>query len=101
MKRVCILAAVAILAAAPVFAWSAEDGAALYSARCSMCHGEKGDVDNGPQMPAVQDTAMDVEKLVAYLTQGDKTKTAHADPIADLNEAQANAIAEHIKALKK
>jgi cytochrome c553 len=100
MKGVCILIAVALLVAAPMLLWAAEDGAALYEAKCSMCHGAKGEGNKDAQMPAVKGTSMTVEKLVTYLTKGDKEKTIHADPIGDLNEEQAKAIAEHIKQMK-
>ncbi len=98
MKGVCILIAVAVLAAIPLMLWAAEDGAALYEAKCSMCHGAKGDAMADTKLA---DTAMTVEQLVAYLTKGDKEKSFHASPVADLNEAQAKAVAEHVKSLKK
>ena len=100
MKGVCTLIAVALLAAAPILLWAAEDGAALYESKCSMCHGAKGEGNKDAQMPAVKGTSLTVEQMVTYLTKGDKEKTIHADPIADLNEEQAKAIAEHIKKMK-
>lgn len=100
MKGICVLIAIALLAATPLLLWAAEDGAALYESKCSMCHGAKGEGNKDANMPAVQGTSLTVEQLVAYLTKGDKTKTIHADPISDLSEAQAKAIAEHIKNMK-
>jgi cytochrome c553 len=100
MKGVCILMAVALLVAAPILLWAAEDGAALYESKCSMCHGAKGEGNKDAQMPAVKGTSLTVEQMVTYLTKGDKEKTIHADPIADLNEEQAKAIAEHIQKMK-
>jgi cytochrome c553 len=100
MKGVCILMAVALLVAAPILLWAAEDGAALYESKCSMCHGAKGEGNKDAQMPAVKGTSLTVEQMVTYLTKGDKEKTIHADPIADLNEEQAKAIAEHINQMK-
>jgi len=100
MKGVCTLIAVALLAAAPILLWAAEDGAALYESKCSMCHGAKGEGNKDAQMPAVKGTSLTVEQMVTYLTKGDKEKTIHADPIADLNEEQAKAIAEHINQMK-
>ena len=100
MKGVCILIAVALLVAAPILLWAAEDGAALYESKCSMCHGAKGEGNKDAQMPAVKGTSLTVEKLVTYLTKGDKEKTIHADPIGDLNEEQAKAIAEYIHKMK-
>lgn len=100
MKSVCVLMAVALLAALPILLWAAEDGAALYQEKCSMCHGSKGEVSSDA-MPAVKDTSMTVEQLITYLTKGDKNKTMHAQPVGDLNEAQAKAVAEFVKSLKK
>jgi len=100
MKGVCILTAVALLAAAPILLWAAEDGAALYSSKCAMCHGAKGEGVPDAKLPAVKGTTMTVEKLITYLTKGDKEKTIHADPVSDLNEDQAKAIAEFVKQLK-
>jgi cytochrome c553 len=100
MKGVCILIVVALLVTAPILLWSAEDGAALYDSKCSMCHGPKGEGNPQAKLPAVKGTSMTVEKIITYLTKGDKDKTIHADPISDLTEAQATAIAEHIKSLK-
>jgi cytochrome c553 len=100
MKGICILAAIALLAATPLLLWAAEDGAALYESKCGMCHGAKGEGNKDANMPAVKGTSLTVEQLVTYLTKGDKTKTIHADPISDLNEEQAKAISEHIKKME-
>ena len=100
MKGICTLVAVALLAAAPVLLWSAEDAAALYDSKCSMCHGAKGEGNADAKLPAVKGTKMTVEEMITYLTKGDKTKTIHADPIGELNEEQAKAVAEFVKNLK-
>jgi mono/diheme cytochrome c family protein len=100
MKGVCILTAVALLAAAPILLWSAEDGAALFGSRCAMCHGAKGEGVPDAKLPAIKGTSMTIEKIITYLTKGDKEKTIHADPISDINQEQAKAIAEHVKKLK-
>jgi mono/diheme cytochrome c family protein len=101
MKGVCILIAVALLAAIPLLLLAAENGAALYDEKCSMCHGPKGEGNAEAKLPAVAGTTMTVEKLITYLTKGDKAKTIHADPVGDLNEAQAKAVAEFVQSLKK
>lgn len=98
MKGICSLVIVALLVAVPAVLWAAEDGAALYDAKCSMCHGSKGE-GNGP-MPAVKGTAMTAEKLVTYLTKGDSTKTVHAEPVGDLKAEQAKAVTAFVKAMK-
>jgi mono/diheme cytochrome c family protein len=102
MKGVCILIAAALIATAPLLLWSEETtGASLYEEKCSMCHGSKGEGNPEAGLPAVAGTTMTVDKLITYLTKGDKEKTIHADPVGDLNEDQAKAVAEYVKVLKK
>jgi cytochrome c553 len=100
MKKFCILAAIAVCMATSAIVWSADSGAALYDSKCSMCHGEKGEGNPGGGIPALKGTAMTAEKLVTYVTKGDKTKTIHAEPVGDLNDDQAKALAEFIKKMK-
>ena len=100
MKNVCILMIVAVLVAAPISLWAAEDGAALFKAKCSGCHGEKGEGKPAMQMPTVIGTAMTAEQLVTYLTKGDETKKMHKNPMGGLNDEQAKAVAEFVKGLK-
>ena len=100
MRSICVLIAIALLAATPLLLWAAEDGAALYESKCSMCHGAKGEGNSEAKLPAVKGTSMTVEKMIAYLTKGEKDKTIHAEPIADLNEAQAKAVSEFVVTLK-
>jgi cytochrome c553 len=101
MKGVCILIAIALLAATPILLWAAENGATLYDEKCSMCHGPKGEGNPEAKLPAVNGTSMTVEKMITYLTKGEQEKTIHAEPIADLNEDQAKAVAEFVITLKK
>jgi cytochrome c553 len=90
---------VALLVAAPLSLWSAENGASLYKAKCSMCHGEKGE-GNPPGVPALKGTKMTAEKLVAFLTKGEKGKGFHESPVNDLKAEDAKLIADFVKALK-
>ncbi len=99
MKAVCILTAIALLAATPILLWSAEDAAALYESTCSMCHGAKGE-GNGDAVPALKTTKLTAEQIVTLLTKGEKDKTIHAGPYGDLKEAQSKAIAEYVKKMK-
>lgn len=101
MKFVCTLTAVALLMAAPIMLWAAEDGPAIFEANCAMCHGDKGQGNADMQMPAVVGTAMTAEQMVTYLLKGDKTKTVHADPVAGLDDAKAKLVADFVKSLKK
>jgi mono/diheme cytochrome c family protein len=100
MKGICILVAVALLVAVPVVLWAAEDGAALFEGKCSMCHGSKGEGNKDAGMPAVKGTAMTAEAIVVYLTKGDSTKTMHQNPVGDLTEEQAKLVAAFVKDMK-
>lgn len=101
MKTVSIVLALAILVAAPLTLWSAEDGAALYKSKCAMCHGDKGEGKTAMNMPAVKGTKLTAEQIVAYLTKGEAGKKApHASAINGINEAQAKALADYIKDMK-
>ena len=101
MKKIIIPVAVALLAAAPmIMLWAQADGAALFSEKCSMCHGAKGEGNKDAGMPAVKGTSMTAEKLTEFLFKGDSTKTVHANPMGQLNEEQAKAVAGFVKNLK-
>lgn len=100
MKKFCILTAIAVCAATAAFVWSADNAAALYDSKCSMCHGDKGEGNPGGGIPALKGTVMTAETLVTFITKGDKAKTIHAEPVGDLNDDQAKALAEFIKKMK-
>jgi cytochrome c6 len=100
MKKICILASAILLAAAPILILAAEDGAALFGQKCSMCHGEKGEGNKDAGMPAARGTAMTAEKLATFLLKGDSEKAIHANPMGSLNEEQAKAVADFVKSLK-
>jgi len=101
MKTVSIVVALVMLVAAPLTLLAAEDGAALYKSKCAMCHGEKGEGKAAMNMPAVKGTAMSAEQITSYLAKGEAGKKApHANPMNGMNEAQAKAVADCVKALK-
>jgi cytochrome c553 len=100
MKSMCIIAALALLVAAPLLLWSAEDGAAIYKSKCAVCHGTNGEGKPAAKFPAVKGTSMEIDKIVSYLTKGEAGKKTHANPISGLSEAQAQAVAEFVKTLK-
>ena len=80
--------------------WAAEDGAALYKKKCAMCHGQNGEGTPAMKAPAIKGTALDVDKIVGHLMKGEPgSKAPHNKAISGLTEAQAKAIAEHVKAL--
>ena len=100
MKSVFILMIVAVLVAAPISLWAAEDGAALFKAKCTGCHGDKGEGKPAMKMPTVIGTTMTAEQIVTYLTKGDATKQMHKNPMGGFNDEQAKAVADFVKGLK-
>jgi mono/diheme cytochrome c family protein len=72
----------------------AEDGAALYGAKCKMCHGDAGQGKMGPKLVG---TTKDVAKVI---TTGGLTKAPHTKAVAGVTPEQATAIAAFVKGLK-
>jgi mono/diheme cytochrome c family protein len=90
--------AVALFALVPSLSWAAEDGAALYKAKCAMCHGPDG---AGKIGPALKGTKLSEAQIVDVLTKGGEGKKApHSKPVAGLSADQAKAVAEFVKGLK-
>jgi mono/diheme cytochrome c family protein len=92
---------VALLVAVPKASFSAEDGAALYKAKCANCHGAGGEGKTAMKMPALKGSALTAEQIQETLTKGAEGKRApHAKPVNGVNAEQAKAIAEYVKSLK-
>ena len=96
MKRFIVLLFVVGLLSG--MALSAEDGAAIYKAKCALCHGPDGAGKNGP---ALKGTSLTADQIAAALTKGAEGKKApHAKPMAGLTADQATAVAAYVKTLK-
>ena len=87
--------AVALMVMVPSLSWAAEDGAAIYKAKCAACHGADG---AGKVGPALKGTKADVEGLVANGAAG--KKAPHSKAVAGVSAEQAKAVAEFVKGLK-
>jgi mono/diheme cytochrome c family protein len=88
MKRFTIvLAALAMMMATAAFA---EDGAAIYKAKCAMCHGAAGEGKMGPKIKGST-------KVVDVVTKGGLTKNPHTKPVAGVTAEQAAAVADFLK----
>jgi mono/diheme cytochrome c family protein len=95
MKRFAM--AVALLAMISGVA-VAEDGAALYKAKCAMCHGAAGEGKIGP---ALKGTKLSDAQIADFLTKGEAGKKApHSKPVNGISADQAKAVAEFVKGLK-
>jgi mono/diheme cytochrome c family protein len=103
MKSVCIVVAMAMLVAAPLSLWSAEDGAEVYKKKCANCHGANGEgkAAGSMKIPPVWETSIEADKLISYLTKGEEGKKIHGKPVSGLTEEQAQIVIEFSKTLKK
>jgi len=81
--------------------WAADDGGALYKAKCAGCHGAKGEGKPAMKAPALKGTNLEINQIAEHITKGESgSKAPHNKGIAGLNDGQAKAIAEYIKTLK-
>jgi cytochrome c len=92
MKRFIVLLFVVSLFAGMAFA--AEDGAAIYKAKCAMCHGPDGAGKSGPALKGQSAAA-----VTGVLTSGGK-KAPHTKAMAALTPDQVKAVADYVAALK-
>jgi len=92
------LISLSLLASVPS---QAQDGAALYKAKCAGCHGPNGEGKQAVKAPALKGTALDVDKIVDHLTNGESTsKPPHNKGMSGLTADKAKAIADYVKSLK-
>lgn len=91
----------AIMLIASSASWAADDGASLYKTKCAGCHGASGEGKPAMKAPALKGTSFEATQIAEHITKGESgSKAPHNKGIAGLNEEQAKAIAEWIKALK-
>lgn len=87
--------ALCVSLASPVLS---QDGAAIYKAKCSACHGAEG---QGKVGPALKGTSLSADDIAGLLTKGDDAKKPpHKKPLSGLADADAKAVAEYVKTLK-
>lgn len=100
MKSSKLLLALAVTAivlglALPTFA---ADGAAVYKAKCAMCHGPEG---QGKVGPALKGTSLSADQIVALLSTGeDARKPPHKKAVSGVSADDAKAVADYVKSLK-
>lgn len=79
-------------------AFAAEDGAAIFKAKCAMCHGAAGEGKSGP---ALKGTALTAAQIADVLEKGAPGKKApHGKAVAGITADQASAVAAYVKSLK-
>jgi mono/diheme cytochrome c family protein len=96
MKR--FITGLAVVAMTSGMALAAEDGAAIYKAKCAGCHGAAG---QGKIGPALKGTSLSPEQIADALLKGAPGKKApHSKPMAGLTADQASAVAAYVNSLK-
>jgi mono/diheme cytochrome c family protein len=91
MKHVpIILVAVAMMMSTVALA---EDGAALYKAKCAACHGAAGEGKMGPALKGKSN-------VIDVVTKGGLAKAPHTKAIAGVSDDQAKAIGDFVGGLK-
>ena len=91
--------AVALFILIPNLSW-AEDGAALYKAKCAMCHGPDAAGKPAAKIPSlVSDEAK--KKSDADLTKAVAETAKHPAPVKGLSADDAKAVVTYIRSLQK
>jgi mono/diheme cytochrome c family protein len=98
ISRLLALLLVVTLSASLALPAYAQDGAATFKAKCSMCHGPNGEGKIGPKL---QGTAVPADQIVDMLTKGNDAKKApHKKPLSGLSADDAKSVAAFVKTLK-
>ena len=92
MKRFIVLLFVVGMMSGMMLA--AEDGAAIYKAKCAMCHGPDGAGKTGPALKGTS-----AATVSGVLTNGGK-KAPHAKAMAALTPDQVKAVSDYVATLK-
>jgi mono/diheme cytochrome c family protein len=92
--------AVALFLLIPNLSWAAEDGAALYKAKCAMCHGP--DAAGKPALKAPSLISDEVKKKSdADLTKCIAETAKHPGPVKGLTADDVKAIVTYVRSLQK
>ena len=76
----------------------AQDGGAMFKAKCAACHGAEG---QGKIGPALKGTSLSADQIADLLSKGDDAKKPpHKKPMSSLSADDAKAVAAFVKALK-
>jgi mono/diheme cytochrome c family protein len=90
-----LVIALSVSMALPAFA---QDGAALYKAKCAACHGPEGQGKIGPKLAG---TTLTADQIADVLTKGNDAKKApHKKAISGLSPDEAKAVATYVTTLK-
>jgi len=81
--------------ALPAFA---QDGGAIFKAKCAACHGPEGQGKVGPKLASTSLTADQISGLL--INGNDAKKPPHKKPMGSLSADDAKAVAGFVKTLK-
>jgi mono/diheme cytochrome c family protein len=92
--------AVALFVLIPSLSWAGEDGAALFKAKCAMCHGPDGAGKPALKAPSlISDEAKKISD--ADLAKAVAEKAKHPAGVKSLGADDVKAIVAHIRTLQK
>jgi len=97
--------AVTLFVLLPNLSWAAEDGAALYKAKCAVCHGADGQGKPAAKIPSlVSDDAKkmsDADLTDAIANGGKNKKASHMFAQKGMTPDQIKALVEQIRSMQK
>jgi len=92
--------AVALFILIPNLSWAADDGAALYKAKCAMCHGPDATGKPAAKIPSlISDEAKTTSD--ADLAKAVTEKAKHPAPVKSLTPDQVKAVVSYVRSLQK
>jgi mono/diheme cytochrome c family protein len=92
--------AVALFILIPNLSWAADDGATLYKAKCTMCHGP--DAAGKPALKAPSLISDEAKKLSdADFTKAVAEKAKHPAGVKSLAAGDVKAIVTYVRSLQK
>jgi len=97
--------AITLFVLLPNLSWAAEDGDAMYKAKCAVCHGAEGQGKPAAKIPSlVSDDAkkMSNDQLTDAIANGGKDKKAsHTFAQKGVTPDQIKALVEQIRSMQK
>lgn len=107
MKLAILIAAIALalFLIVPNLSWAADDGAALYKAKCAMCHGVDLGGKPAAKIPSLvsdeSKKASDAELTDAIANGGKDKKAAHAFASKGVSPDQVKMVIAYIREAQK
>ena len=99
IKSLAVAASLCLAMSTAVFA--AEDGGALFKAKCAACHGADGEGKPAMKAPALKGTTLSADQIADVVSKGKAdAKAPHTKAVAGVTAEQAKAIADFVKGLK-